>query len=98
VDRVVSRADSDRRRADGARSRAFLEQARRGIRDWWELMEQRGTRTDMPMKPQVVAWHLSQALDDDAISRTCIVRQAFPARRAATAGLSAHDPPGAMAR
>jgi pyruvate dehydrogenase (quinone) len=47
--------------------RAFLEQAQRGIREWWELMEQRGTRTDTPMKPQVVAWHLSQALDDDAI-------------------------------
>jgi pyruvate dehydrogenase (quinone)/pyruvate oxidase len=30
-------------------------------------MEQRGTRTDVPMKPQVVAWHLAQALDDDAI-------------------------------
>jgi len=48
-------------------NRDFLEQARAGIRAWWELMEQRGTRTDTPMKPQVVAWHLAQALDDDAI-------------------------------
>src|ERR687885_222292 len=47
--------------------RSFLEQAQEGIREWWELMEQRGTRTDMPMKPQVVAWHLAEALDDDAI-------------------------------
>jgi pyruvate dehydrogenase (quinone)/pyruvate oxidase len=47
--------------------RAFLEQAQRGIRDWWSLMEQRGTRTETPMKPQVVAWELAQALDDDAI-------------------------------
>jgi pyruvate dehydrogenase (quinone)/pyruvate oxidase len=47
--------------------RAFLEQAQQGIREWWELMEQRGTRTEEPMKPQVVAWHLAQALDDDAI-------------------------------
>jgi pyruvate dehydrogenase (quinone) len=47
--------------------RAFLEQAQRGIADWWALMEERGTRTDTPMKPQVVAWHLARALADDAI-------------------------------
>ena len=47
--------------------RGFLEQAQRGIAAWWELMEQRGTRTETPMKPQVVAWELAKALDDDAI-------------------------------
>jgi pyruvate dehydrogenase (quinone) len=47
--------------------RVFLEQAQRGIRDWWSLMEQRGTRTESPMKPQVVAWELARVLDDDAI-------------------------------
>jgi pyruvate dehydrogenase (quinone) len=47
--------------------RAFLEQAQNGMRDWWELMEDRGTSDEMPMKPQVVAWHLSEALADDAI-------------------------------
>jgi pyruvate dehydrogenase (quinone)/pyruvate oxidase len=47
--------------------RSFLEQAHAGIAEWWSLMEQRGTRTETPMKPQVVAWHLAQALDDDAI-------------------------------
>src|ERR687885_483085 len=47
--------------------RAFLAQAQRGIADWWRLMEQRGTRTETPMKPQVVAWHLARALADDAI-------------------------------
>jgi pyruvate dehydrogenase (quinone)/pyruvate oxidase len=47
--------------------RGFLEEAQAGIRDWWRLMEQRGTRSELPMKPQVVAWHLSEALDDDAI-------------------------------
>jgi pyruvate dehydrogenase (quinone) len=47
--------------------RSFLEQAQRGTRDWWSLMEQRGTRTETPMKPQVVAWELARALDDDAI-------------------------------
>ncbi len=47
--------------------RAFLERAQAGMRDWWALMEHRGTREDIPMKPQVVAWQLAQALDDDAI-------------------------------
>jgi pyruvate dehydrogenase (quinone) len=30
-------------------------------------MEERGTRDDVPMKPQVVAWSLQEALADDAI-------------------------------
>ena len=47
--------------------RAFLHQAQDGMRAWWELMEERGTRTDMPMKPQVPAWHLNDVLADDAI-------------------------------
>jgi pyruvate dehydrogenase (quinone) len=47
--------------------RAFLEEAQQSIREWWQLMEQRGTRTDTPMKPQVVAWQLAQGLADDAI-------------------------------
>jgi pyruvate dehydrogenase (quinone) len=47
--------------------RAFLEQAQEGMRQWWELMAARGTRTDVPMKPQVPAWYLNDALSDDAI-------------------------------
>jgi pyruvate dehydrogenase (quinone)/pyruvate oxidase len=47
--------------------RAFLKQAQKGMEEWWELMEERGTRTDKPMKPQVVAWNLAQLLADDAI-------------------------------
>ncbi len=47
--------------------RKFLENARAGMRDWWELMETQGTRDDKPMKPQVVAWELSKRLTDDAI-------------------------------
>jgi pyruvate dehydrogenase (quinone) len=47
--------------------RSFLEQAQSGMKDWWELMEERGTNDETPMKPQVVAWHLSEALADDAI-------------------------------
>ena len=34
---------------------------------WWEIMEERGTRYDKPMKPQVVAWELGKHLRDDAI-------------------------------
>ncbi|MGH9773049.1 MAG: thiamine pyrophosphate-binding protein, partial [Candidatus Acidiferrales bacterium] len=47
--------------------RVFLKQAQKGMEEWWDLMEERGTRTEKPMKPQVVAWNLSQLLTDDAI-------------------------------
>ncbi len=47
--------------------RAFLGKAQAGMRDWWALMEERGTRTDMPMKPQVVAYELNRLLSDTAI-------------------------------
>ena len=47
--------------------RSFLEQAQQGMRDWWALMEERGTRQDMPMKPQVPAW--ARRLADHATGR-----------------------------
>jgi pyruvate dehydrogenase (quinone) len=47
--------------------RAFLEKAQEGMREWWELMRERGERTDKPMKPEVVAWELGKRLRDDAI-------------------------------
>lgn len=47
--------------------RSFLEKAQSGMSDWWKLIEERGTRTDMPMKPQVVGWELGKQLADDAI-------------------------------
>lgn len=34
--------------------RSFLDTAQERLQQWQELMEERGTRTDMPMKPQVV--------------------------------------------
>jgi pyruvate dehydrogenase (quinone) len=34
---------------------------------WNQLMEQRGTRTDMPMKPQVVVYELNKLLEGNAI-------------------------------
>ncbi|HEX5562068.1 MAG TPA: thiamine pyrophosphate-dependent enzyme [Nocardioidaceae bacterium] len=52
---------------DRNEDRAFLTQAQEGMKDWWALMEERSTREDMPMKPQVPAWALNEVLDDDAI-------------------------------
>jgi pyruvate dehydrogenase (quinone)/pyruvate oxidase len=47
--------------------REFLSLAQSRMKDWWSLMKERGTRMDMPMKPQVVAWELGKRLTDDAI-------------------------------
>jgi pyruvate dehydrogenase (quinone)/pyruvate oxidase len=47
--------------------RRFLETAQDRMKDWWKLMEERGTREDVPMKPQVVAWELGKRLRGDAI-------------------------------
>jgi pyruvate dehydrogenase (quinone) len=49
------------------RKKGFLEKAQDRMKDWRNLMNERGTRSDMPMKPQVVPYHLNQMLDDDAI-------------------------------
>jgi pyruvate dehydrogenase (quinone) len=49
------------------KERSFLEQARKGMSDWSKLMEERGTRPDKPMKPDVVARELGKRLRDDAI-------------------------------
>ena len=47
--------------------RSFLTKAQDGMRDWWKLMEERGTRKDTPMKPQVVTYQLDKLLDPNAI-------------------------------
>ena len=47
--------------------RRFLEKAQRGMAEWRTLMEERGTRQDVPMKPQVAAWELGKRLREDAI-------------------------------
>lgn len=47
--------------------RAFIEQAQERMKGWRELMAERGTRTDTPMKPQVVTYHLNKLLAPDAI-------------------------------
>jgi pyruvate dehydrogenase (quinone) len=48
-------------------NRKFLENAQEGMQKWMKLMEERGTRQDMPMKPQVLAWELGKLLREDAI-------------------------------
>jgi pyruvate dehydrogenase (quinone)/pyruvate oxidase len=54
-------------RLERKRDRGFLEMAQAGMQGWNELMLERATRRDNPMKPQVVAWELGQRLRDDAI-------------------------------
>ncbi|MGC1485993.1 MAG: thiamine pyrophosphate-dependent enzyme [Candidatus Acidiferrum sp.] len=49
------------------KDQAFLAQAQKNMKKWNRLMEERGTRKDKPMKPQVVTWNLNKLLDDDAI-------------------------------
>jgi pyruvate dehydrogenase (quinone)/pyruvate oxidase len=50
--------------------RSFLKDAQSGMEGWNALMVERGTRTDMPMKPEVVAHELNKLLSDDAIVAT----------------------------
>jgi pyruvate dehydrogenase (quinone) len=49
-------------------SRKFLENAQSAMKDWWKVMEERSTRTDKPMKPQVPAWELGKRLPSNAIT------------------------------
>jgi pyruvate dehydrogenase (quinone)/pyruvate oxidase len=48
-------------------SSKFLEAAQDAMKDWRALMEERGTHTGTPMKPQVVTHELNKLLDNDAI-------------------------------
>jgi len=50
--------------------RSFLKEAQEGMRKWRELMAERGSRKETPMKPQVVAHELNKLLSDDAIIAT----------------------------
>jgi pyruvate dehydrogenase (quinone)/pyruvate oxidase len=52
------------------KDRSFLEQAQAGMKEWNLLMRDRGSRRDMPMKPQVVAEELGRLITDDAIVAT----------------------------
>lgn len=46
---------------------SFLKKSQERMKSWNELLEERGTRKDMPMKPQVVTYTLNKLLKDDAI-------------------------------
>lgn len=48
-------------------NRDFLKKSQRRMKAWNDLMEERGTRKDTPMKPQVVPYELNKMLDSDAI-------------------------------
>jgi pyruvate dehydrogenase (quinone) len=47
--------------------RSWREQIESGVRDWWELMEQRAMLEADPVNPQRVFWELSKRLPDGAI-------------------------------
>jgi pyruvate dehydrogenase (quinone) len=50
--------------------RSFLAQAQEGMKDWWELMRTRAMKDNVPIKPQRVAWELSDLAADNAIIST----------------------------
>ena len=50
--------------------RSFLDLARQRMEEWKELLLTRATREEVPLKPQVVAAHLSDLLEEDAILST----------------------------
>src|SRR5881275_177204 len=53
------------------RKHKLLDKAQKGMKDWWKLMAIQGTANgDGPIKPQRVAWELSQLASDDAIIST----------------------------
>ena len=47
--------------------RSFLDTAQKGMQDWNAFVEKMGTRTDVPMKPQVVSHALQKLAAPDAI-------------------------------
>jgi len=55
---------------DQRADRSFLQKAQDSMAQWKRLMDERGTRKDKPMKPQVVAHELNKLLADDAIVAT----------------------------
>lgn len=47
--------------------KGFLKKAQEAKADWQKLMEERGTREDIPMKPQVIGWELGKRIPANAI-------------------------------
>lgn len=47
--------------------RQFLQSRQQAMKGWMDLLRERSTRTDRPIKPQVIAAAVSEELKDDAI-------------------------------
>jgi len=47
--------------------KSFLEKSQERMKKWNELLHAEGTRKDKPLKPQVVAFHLSSLIDNNCI-------------------------------
>jgi pyruvate dehydrogenase (quinone) len=45
----------------------FLQKAQKAKGEWEKLLEERGTRNDKPMKPQVIGWELGKRIPSNAI-------------------------------
>ena len=50
-----------------AKDKSFLAKAQKGMKEWNQLLEKRGTATSMPMKPQVVGYELGKRIPANAI-------------------------------
>lgn len=50
-----------------AKDKSFLTNAQKGMKEWNELLEKRGTARTMPMKPQVVGYELGKRIPSNAI-------------------------------
>ena len=50
--------------------RSFLEKTQGRMKEWWDLMKTRETRTESPMKPQVIAAAVNEHLRENAIVST----------------------------
>jgi len=46
---------------------SFIQTCQKRMKSWNELIDERGQRTDLPMKPQAVTYHLNKLLQSDAI-------------------------------
>src|ERR687888_684756 len=62
-------------------NREFLKSKQHAMKDWNRLLEEKSTRTDKPIKPQVIAKAVSDELDDNAIiSVDCGTNTSWAAR------------------
>jgi pyruvate dehydrogenase (quinone)/pyruvate oxidase len=61
--------------------REFLKSKQKSMKNWNKLMEEQSSRTDKPIKPQVVAKAISDEIEDDAIvSVDCGTNTSWAAR------------------